>query len=458
MQTYRMESWMPWYECIATLAPSNESILVVVRNALPLELAAKLGQRLPRARFVTIAKLAYAANPHLAKRLVPKLSLPGIKRRYGIQSWHEANDVLSVLDVFFQSGIEGFYENQPTRNGMGMKTAKGGIQKILLDVFNGRPDDFDYQRRVIFTASKIWSSIKDGTAPISFDALIKLYQFTVEPPREKVFVMRGEDLTGCELTTLLKMAPDASIIGDPLQKIFKGFYDLDFNLDMTEVGIEHSQINGAFASVLQTLRTMLNESKPLIFDDSGIGAVVAVSQLKMASLNPVIITRTNIGVIEEALDCQRKGIPFSLVGGASKYGIDDLFDLLRFRDGNLEQIISKSLVADFGTYDNYVRVAKEVGDRDMNRLIRLVTEVPELEKNLVSLVDDSNRYEKGPCVKIGTVFKLKGHLFNAVTLSSELFAFEKEDAEACRLIYCALLLAKKVIALPDDVIIKYGVV
>lgn len=120
------------------------------------------------------------------------------------------------------------------------------------------------------------------------------------------------------------------------------------------------------------------------------------------------LARTVMGVLQTGLFFSKNKMPVHLVGGYSAYNFQALEDLYWLSVDKKTRVKDKRLLVEFFCYEQYVEMAKQSGDPEMQRAVKIIGAHPELDKDLALLKQRVVPCEADAAVVVTTAHRAKG--------------------------------------------------
>lgn len=229
-------------------------------------------------------------------------------------------------------------------------------------------------------AKVLWDQMCDPDSPVPMphDGYLKLYQLTrPRLPGDYLMVDEFQDTNPVLLDIIRRQRQPVIAVGDPHQSIFafRGAINA-----MSQIKAERSLfINQSFRfgpAVADVANALLGGLKHETRKVIGSGPKTDV---RWATTPPVgvdsltIISRTNGGLFEYAVDALRHNLSLSFVGGVQSYGLGKLCDVQHMANGDFGEV-RDSFLRSFKSYWQFKEYADEIEDLELLRLIRTCDE------------------------------------------------------------------------------------
>lgn len=287
------------------------------------------------------------------------------------------------------------------------------------DLENIRPERIGLIKK---TAEQIWSMMcdVDDDIPMPHDGYLKLYQLSNPDLSYKYdWILYDEAQDANPPITEIVLSQKCRIIavGDRHQQIYR-WRGAENALDyFVQAGAKRFNLTRSFrfgpkvAAVANVVLSTKGETVPVVGMGKEDFLFDEIPQ-KMMFGSPMIICRTVMGVIENAIAAAINERTVKFVGGKSAYNLQHLLDVFYLKNGKLDDIQDKQLKRDFQSWDVYQAIAEETKDSEMNRAIKIVetyADIPETLKLLESfIVGEGKDVEAYPDFLLTTAHKSKG--------------------------------------------------
>lgn len=362
---------------------------------------------------MTSHQLAFkAVGRRFQHKLGASLRPADMRAVLGTSDWAFINAVIATVNAYLCSDREDFHEDH-------------------LPLFNGRPIvemPPAFIAEVFLQAREVWRRMidpEDTTVPHLHDAYLKLYYLSKPDLGDRFDVIladEAQDLNGITLGLIKNQSCRVIFVGDPHQSLyaFRGADnalsdpDLDDSVDLYLT--KSFRFGPAVATVANIILSYKGEQLKIV----GAGQPTQIkTQLDEGVRGAAYLCRTVSGVIMTALEFAPQGRTLYWVGGIEAYQIGDLEDLVWFSQGKTDKVRSKRLLKDFPDWTSYLTMAKESKDREMARLIKVVSLFPDIEKRLARLRTLTQKDEKDADVILSTAHRSKGLEWKHVYLGED---------------------------------------
>lgn len=405
----------------------------------------------------TSHQLAWASHGRMYQHKLGNARLTDIGNLLGSRDWSLIKNAQATLNAFLSSGSRE----------IGIEHILASGQESLQDAGEA---DID---RVIAAAKRVWNAMIDmeDKFPCAHDAYLKLYQLS-NPQLNYDVILFDEAQDSNPVTAALVAAQRARkiFVGDKWQQIYRWRGAENALDEQIELGADAMYLTNSFrfgpmiAGVANAILSMQGETRPLV----GLGPRdKVVTSLPFGTGHHAVLSRTVAGVIMSAIDAVEAGQVVYWNGGIEAYQLSDLEDLYFLSKGKKDQIRNKRMFAPFNCYQNYMDAAEESEDPEMNRLLRIISDQPDVPKLLSVLRKNSTDEQDKADITVSTVHRSKGLEWDVVLLEEDFpDIFDPEVVSGDRLVdelnllYVAATRAKKVLVINQiiDLIIRKAVI
>ena len=283
-----------------------------------------------------------------------------------------------------------------------------------------------------------------------------------------IFVDEAQDVNPVMLSIVNQSGKAVIAVGDPFQQIYswRGAEDALDRLRGPKLFLTQSFRFGE--AIAEMARVVLN-SKPVkrpekpLRGNPGRQSKVILYETQQLAMAPVILCRSNAGVISASLACAEAGKRFHVVGGTKDLEID-IRSSVALHEGKREYIRSENILR-FSNWQEMVAEAEQMGDYALKRLIDMVeskrsgkvlqnlSDFHEEDKSRAGVVISTGHKAKGlewPVVAMGTDWRPPEKLIKAYKEAVESGKQSEIQAalEEWHVLYVALTRAVDVLALP----------
>ncbi len=272
------------------------------------------------------------------------------------------------------------------------------------------------------TAEQIWSLMCDveDALPMPHDGYLKLYQLSkpvIDSRYKWILYDEAQDANPPSTEIVLNQNCKVIAVGDRHQQIYR-FRGAENALDyFVQAGAKRFNLTNSFrfgpkvAAVANVVLSFKGETVPVVGKGKEDFLFDEIPP-KMMFGSPMIICRTVMGVLENAIAAAINERTVMFVGGKSAYNLQHLLDVFYLKNDKLDDIQDKQLKRDFQSWDAYTAIAEETKDSEMNRAIKIVetyADIPSTLKALESfIVGEEKDVEAYPDFLLTTAHKSKG--------------------------------------------------
>lgn len=389
----------------------NKSVQVAADKKFPSNVTNKTTHAMAFAKFGSkyhaAGKLSNDIKPTDIKSVIPSNMSPTVQMVF-------ASNVISVLTKFIAS-------------------ADNHIDiKHLENIPNSRFYDL---ADLLPPAIQLWSKMLDLEDPqkVSHDFYLKLWQLS-NPRLDKydyILLDEAQDTTPAVIDVISRQRGRKVIVGDKNQAIY-GFrhatnamemFNPDIILPLTTSYRFGKQVAMLANMLLQTFR---NEPY-LLHGQREVDVIGQVDKSKPYA----VISKTNIGLFDLAVDAVQDGMRIHYIGGIQGYGLDLILDTHYLRVGDIYSI-RDPFIRTFQTFDLFSQYAEESEDIPAKNLIKINENyglrLPELIARIKAAnVSVENASQRSSAIEdifnaqvfLTTAHKSKGLEFNQVLLSED---------------------------------------
>ena len=327
--------------------------------------------------------------------------------------------------------------------------------------------------RSIIGARQCWEMMKDlsNPMPIVHDAYLKLYAMSKPDLSSRYQVILFDEAQDANpVTSQIIMSQKKCkilMVGDRYQSIF-GFRGAENAMEEAQ---EHANSvfyltkSFRFGKGIAGLATvLLRDFRGASMRLHGLGPVQETAWTVDRSKQHAILSRTNGGIFQRAVQCVRSDTPFSLVTGVQNYQFDKILDVYNLWAENFGEI-RDSFIRRFPCFSDASSYAEEVEDKELRSMIKIVEEYRKDVPGLVAEIKQKaipDAQSDRALVLMTTAHRSKGLEFDQVILDddySELLdedgrpiAVEnRQDREEVHLAYVAVTRARAAIELNPQI-------
>lgn len=297
----------------------------------------------------------------------------------------------------------------------------------------------DYQReQYIELAKKAWAMMCDignMNVVMPHDGYLKLYQLSNPTIRADVILFdEAQDANPVTLAIVQAQKCGKVFVGDSRQSIY-GFRGAVNAMDLIKAD-EHLHLTTSFrygGGVAKLANAVLSAYDKLPHPIQGKGkheTIYAVDRTKPHT----VLSRTNALLFGEAVKALHSGIPFAFVGGVANYKFDTILDTYNLY-ANRRDLVRDKMIQSFGTYADMVRYGKELDDKEVNSLAKIVEEYGHQIPGLVDrIIREAVEEPTGDEILMTTAHKSKGLEWMDVVLTDDFTDMKAEKDNAGRMI------------------------
>lgn len=291
----------------------------------------------------------------------------------------------------------------------------------------------DYNKReleqTIAAANTLWSEIRNpkNSFPISHDGYLKEFQLC-GPDLSLLFdtIILDESQDTNQITASIVLAQKTCkllFVGDEHQNIYRYRgaenimkYISDLNPEVYHL-TQSFRFGAAVAEVANDILFHKKNTHALI----GLDSIKSEITSKPFSIDEKYtkLHRTVFGALASGLKAAANNLPTHWIGKLESYHVEQLLDLYYLKVELKDKIINKRLPMEFPTYAEYVSVASQSRDHEMEWAVRVLNEF----KNIPELVSSMRKHEVSDPAQamliISTAHKAKGLEWPNVELGSD---------------------------------------
>ncbi|GAA4649227.1 hypothetical protein GCM10023116_15010 [Kistimonas scapharcae] len=297
----------------------------------------------------------------------------------------------------------------------------------------------------------------DSECPSTHDAYLKVWQLSnPDLCADCIFFDEAQDANGVLLDVVLKQQAQIIFVGDPHQSIYKfrGAINAIDRIDLPELHLTQSFRYGNSIASFANLILRLKGYKASI---KGFQETTIKSTNEYAGEKPLlVICRTNMTVLQYALQCCDSGLSVSIAGGISTF-INLLESALSIYDD--KQSTSGSLhptLRSFRSWNEIITESEITSDPDLSRLVKLFSEGRENVCSIISRLKTAAEDSKDTAeISLVTAHGSKGIESDNVLIADDfdrlIQSLEDNDVideEEINLFYVAITRAKKLLLVP----------
>jgi superfamily I DNA/RNA helicase len=320
----------------------------------------------------------------------------------------------------------------------------------------------EYINSIFTYAELIWNKMidrADEEIRMLHDGYLKLYSLS-NPDLSKyhsIMADEAQDLNPVTLAILRQQSQSQLIYcGDSHQQVYT-FRGSDNALEhpslrgSTDLTLTNSfRFGPAVAIVANILLAFKGETKKV----NGAGYRTQIKQaLPPEALQPALIHRTVMGVIDSALEATGAGKKVFWVGGIDSYNIGSIEDLGRLNSNQKSSIKNQAMAREYSDFNQYKEMAELTHDVEMRRAVKIISTYDKLPDRLSRLRKLSVKDEADADVIVTTAHRSKGLEWDHVRVMDDFSDPLDRDltlaarSDEINLLYVAATRAKKILAL-----------
>lgn len=297
----------------------------------------------------------------------------------------------------------------------------------------------EYQRgRYIELANKAWAMMCDTenmVVSMPHDGYLKLFQLSNPTIRTDIILFdEAQDANPVTLAIVAAQTCGKVFVGDSRQSIY-GFRGAVNAMDMIKSD-EHLRLTTSFRygdGVARLANTVLAAYDPHPHPIQGKGKHATCYAVDRSKPHTVL-SRTNALLFGEAVTALHRGVPFAFVGGVANYKFDTILDTYHLY-ANRRELIKDKMIQSFAAYTDMVAYGKELDDKEVNSLIKIVEEYGHDIPGLVDRIcREAVASPTGEEILMTTAHKAKGLEWMDVVLTDDFTDMKAEKDNAGRLI------------------------
>lgn len=311
----------------------------------------------------------------------------------------------------------------------------------------------DYDRgRYVEMAKRAWTLMCDPSnmnVPMPHDGYLKLYQLSNPTIKtDTILFDEAQDANPVTLAIVLGQSCGKVFVGDSRQSIY-GFRGAVNAMDVIKAD-EHLRLTTSFRygdGVARIANRVLGAYDDHPFPIQGKGKHATVYAVDRSKPHTVL-SRTNGMLFGEAVTALHSGVPFAFVGGVANYKFDTILDTYHLY-ANRRDLIKDKMIQSFPSYADMTKYGKELDDKEVNSLVKIVDEyghdIPELVDRICKEAVASPTGEE---ILMTTAHKAKGLEWMDVVLTDDFTDMKSEkdsigraippDREEVNLLYVAM--------------------
>jgi len=315
--------------------------------------------------------------------------------------------------------------------------------------------------RYIGLAKKAWEMMCDTTnmgVSMPHDGYLKLYQLSNPRIRtDTILFDEAQDANPVTLAIVEAQNCGKVFVGDSRQSIY-GFRGAVNAMDTIKTD-DHLRLTTSFRygnGVARLANTILAAYDPHPHPIEGKGKHATFYAVDRSQPHTVL-SRTNGMLFGEAVSALQGGIPFAFIGGVANYKFDTILDAYHLYS-NQRGLIKDKMIASFPSYADMVSYAKDLDDKEVNALIKIVEayghNIPDLVERICR---EAVAAPTGNEILMTTAHKSKGLEFLDVFLTDDFTDMTAEmdnkgrlippDREEINLLYVAMTRALRGISI-----------
>lgn len=353
----------------------------------------------------TMHQLAFASFGRKYKhKLKPNLRLRDIADTIEAFNWALAADIQKALSSF-------------------MSSADNAIDTRHFPVANDAAESIvKHQSNVLKGAQQVWAKMIDehDAFTATHDMYLKLFQLSQPDLSQRYDVIlmdEAQDQNPCsEAIVLGQPSCKLILVGDSHQQVygFRGAEDAMDSPAFSDVEVLYLTQSFRFGPKVAEAANALLAMKGETVKVSGWAASDCVVPAKQFALKHspapqvTFLGRTVMGVLHCALFFSRRHLKVHLVNGYEAYNLQLLEDLFWLSVDKKENVRDKRLLVDFFCFSQYEDMAKQSGDPEMQRAVKVLDTYPKLDKELALLKSRLVPTEEEADIVVTTAHRSKG--------------------------------------------------
>jgi superfamily I DNA/RNA helicase len=302
-----------------------------------------------------------------------------------------------------------------------------------------------FQETALSLTEQIWQCMinPNDPFPLVHDAYLKLYQLR-KPKLKKYNTLlfdEAQDANPVITDIVFNQKCQLILVGDPHQQIYR-WRGAEDALNRPELGdadvlylTQSFRFGPQIAKTANAVLKLKGETIPLLGHDQPDEVLVGEESMPNAEEGHYsILHRSIVGTLHSALKLAEKRKKLFWIGGIEAYELDYLVDLYWFSRKNRGSVKNKKLFEEFEDYQNFVKIARESDDHEMNRAINIIERFKDIPRQIRTLRDLSTLTESEADVTLSTTHKAKGLEWQTVVIAHDYpDLFEEKMSESERL-------------------------
>lgn len=362
-----------------------------------------------------------------SRKSIKDLSTFDISKHCGIES-ADAKSVLFALRAFIASG-----DDAPSESHFYSK--KGHLLPNL---------------------SYIWSEMINPKSPLplSMDAILKVFQLgKFQFDTEIIIADEYQDQTDCFAAIVESQRARVIAIGDEHQSIygFRNAYGAMNRFKATEeIILSNCYRFGQGVALVASAILDISKSEPNILVGRGQSEI---STFTLDMNKPFgVVCRTNINMIENAINACNHGYSINIIGGIEKAKPDLLLPLSSLYQGKGQPVTVRGTKV-IHTWTEMKEYAKNTEDADLLSGIRLTESLQGKADELIPLLERNHVSRDEARIVLGTAHGWKGFEMDQIALGEDFKRPDQtKDAQDINLLYIAVTRAKSTLQLPSNIL------
>lgn len=282
-------------------------------------------------------------------------------------------------------------------------------------------------------ALSLWEQMcdPDSDVPMPHDGYLKLFQLSKPRlPGDYLMVDEFQDTNPVMLDIIRRQPHPVIAVGDPHQSIYKfrgAVNAMQSFKATTELSITQSfRFGPKIARVANALLSIKGETDRVV----GEGPTTALNwnSSRRPDVDSIaILSRTNAGLFDHAVEALKSNKTFAFVGGVQSYNLNKLCDVRHIANSNFGDVRDPFLRS-FKTYWQMQEYAEEVEDLELRRLIKTSEEHSDGIFDLVEQIHVKAIDNLTANIVLTTAHRAKGMTLDHVVMAED-FPDLVEDGE-----------------------------